>query len=92
MNAIEKFQFQWDRDSVRLIKPGCIIPLEAVFFKANRRTMRGLEEHLVNVIGDRDDHNFTFGTYFYELTEGSGEKLYVKFDPNWVTFGSSILV
>lgn len=83
MNAIEKFALG-DSVSITELKPGVIIFLHNVLFKCQRKFMRGLEQHLAH----DENHNYIFGVYVYKLEDVDGNKLYIRFEPDWVYFGA----
>lgn len=87
MNAIEKFYLG---DSVKIteLRSSGVMFLHNIFFKARRKVMRGLEEHLVH---DKDNHDFISSVYLYKLEDADKHVLYIRFEPDWVFIGSEVM-
>lgn len=87
MNAKDKFSLGNCAEIIRL-KDVCYISHLDTFFIARRKVIRGLEEHLAK---GETDHDYINGIYVYKLTI-NGFNLYIRLEPEWVAFGSSIII
>lgn len=86
----DKFQLGPIKDVVEYRSSA--IPLEHLFFRATRKSMRGLEERIVEFeMNQRNryqiDHDYT-KKYVYGIETIGGNKLFIVFDEDWVEIGS----
>lgn len=87
MNAKDKFSLGNNVEVIPL-KTICYIMDRDIFFTARRKVIRGFEEYLAQ---NETNHNYINGTYVYKLSI-NGFNLYIRLEPEWVVFGSRIII
>lgn len=80
-------------ESITEYKPNAI-PLEHLFFRATRKSMRGLEERIIEWkskhIGREYEHDYT-EPFYCRVETFAGDVLYILFGREWVDFGAELL-